>query len=73
VRWIAIEETFASRPSRLTSRSVSIVTGPTSTWPVSSRRRTTSATSTAFAMALPRAFTTTGPAPEFSSATTWKT
>jgi len=73
VRGIEIDETFASRPSRFVSRSVPIAIAPSSTWPSRNRRRTTSTTSTAFPIAFPRALTTTGPEPEFSCVTTWKT
>ena len=73
VSGIAIDETFASRPSRFTSRSVSIVMAPTVTWPSRKRRRTTSTTSTALPITLPRALTSTVSVPLWSCATTSKT
>jgi hypothetical protein len=70
---MVIEETFASRPSWFTSRSVPMSIVPSVTSPSRNRFRTTSTTSTAFPIAMPRAFTVTGSGPLFSSATTWKT
>ena len=72
-RAIAMNETFASRPSLFVNRSVPISMRPTSICPSRNRCRTTSATSTAFPITLPRASTTTRPAPELSWAATWKT